>query len=158
MASDKQIAANRRNALKSTGPRSAAGKKRSSANAYRHGLSVSLALSAESRPEIEALAKLITDGTGIPRADAEVIALWDLEQHRARRIMNATIMMAYLSHARNRRRQQDEAGSQQEDSLAVAQSVIDVLPELQKMGRYQRRALASRDRKLRSVIRERKTL
>ncbi len=38
MATDKQIEANRRNALLSTGPRSLAGKKKSSLNALRHGL------------------------------------------------------------------------------------------------------------------------
>jgi len=39
MASEKQLAANRANAQKSTGPRSEAGKRRSSLNAVRHGLS-----------------------------------------------------------------------------------------------------------------------
>jgi len=38
MATAAQIAANRRNALKSTGPRTAAGKAASSRNALRHGL------------------------------------------------------------------------------------------------------------------------
>jgi hypothetical protein len=38
MASERQIRANRRNALKSTGPRTAAGKVASSRNALRHGL------------------------------------------------------------------------------------------------------------------------
>lgn len=38
MASERQIAANRRNALKSTGPRSRAGKAKVAANALRHGL------------------------------------------------------------------------------------------------------------------------
>jgi hypothetical protein len=38
MASEKQIAANRANAKRSTGPRTAKGKKASSRNAYRHGL------------------------------------------------------------------------------------------------------------------------
>jgi hypothetical protein len=38
MASERQIRANRRNALKSTGPRTAAGKAASSRNALRHGL------------------------------------------------------------------------------------------------------------------------
>jgi hypothetical protein len=44
MATEKQIAANRANAQKSTGPKTAAGKLRSSRNAYRHGLSCSLRL------------------------------------------------------------------------------------------------------------------
>jgi len=39
MATEKQIAANRANAQKSTGPKTAAGKLKSSRNAYRHGLS-----------------------------------------------------------------------------------------------------------------------
>jgi hypothetical protein len=39
MASEKQIMANRANAKKSTGPRTATGKLKSSRNAYRHGLS-----------------------------------------------------------------------------------------------------------------------
>ena len=42
MATEKQIAANRANAQKSTGPKTAAGKLKSSRNAYRHGLSCPL--------------------------------------------------------------------------------------------------------------------
>jgi hypothetical protein len=39
LATAKQIAANRRNAKRSTGPKTVAGKMKSSRNAYRHGLS-----------------------------------------------------------------------------------------------------------------------
>lgn len=42
MASDRQIRANRLNARKSTGPRTFAGKERSSRNAHKHGLSLPL--------------------------------------------------------------------------------------------------------------------
>ena len=39
MATERQIAANRANAKRSTGPKTTAGKQKSSGNAYRHGLS-----------------------------------------------------------------------------------------------------------------------
>ena len=44
MASEKQIAANRANAKRSTGPKTAAGRATSSRNAYQHGLSLELPL------------------------------------------------------------------------------------------------------------------
>lgn len=44
MATEKQIRANRENAKKSTGPRTAAGRLKSSKNAFRHGLSLPLEL------------------------------------------------------------------------------------------------------------------
>ena len=47
MATEKQIRANRENAKKSKGPKTAAGRARSSRNALRHGLSLPLALDTE---------------------------------------------------------------------------------------------------------------
>src|SRR5437879_3777721 len=59
MATEKQIAANRANALRSTGPKTAAGKKRSSQNAPRHGLS--LLQSAEITQSAGELARAFAD-------------------------------------------------------------------------------------------------
>ncbi len=51
MATEKQIVANRQNALKSTGPRSLVGKERSSQNAIKHGLTAHLILPGEDPQE-----------------------------------------------------------------------------------------------------------
>ena len=59
MATERQIAANRANALRSTGPKTAAGKKRSSQNALRHGLS--LLQSAEITQSAGELARVCAD-------------------------------------------------------------------------------------------------
>ena len=63
MASQKQIEANRRNARKSTGPRSASGKKRASRNAFSHGLSRPMFGAAFTRA-VEALTSPILDDLG----------------------------------------------------------------------------------------------
>jgi hypothetical protein len=59
MASERQIAANRRNARKSTGPRSGAGKNRASCNAYRHGLTLSITSIAAFAKQLDKLVREI---------------------------------------------------------------------------------------------------
>lgn len=50
MASEKQLAANRRNAQSSTGPRTRSGKARSSQNALKHGLSANQVVMLDEDP------------------------------------------------------------------------------------------------------------
>jgi hypothetical protein len=65
MASEKQIAANRRNSLHSTGPKSRLGKFRSSRNALRHGFSLGLSLDPASIRRVNSLKeKLLGNGAG----------------------------------------------------------------------------------------------
>ena len=77
MASLKQIAANRRNATKSTGPVTAQGKARASRNARRHGLSVPVCRTSAVAADIGEFAlQLVGDGAsrteiGLARAVAE---------------------------------------------------------------------------------------
>ncbi len=87
MASERQIAANRRNARKSTGPRSGAGRKRASRNAYRHGLSLNLLSTAAYAKELETLARKIASDTkdAITVERALEIAQAELELARVRR-------------------------------------------------------------------------
>jgi hypothetical protein len=87
MASEKQISANRRNAQKSTGPKTEVGKLRSRQNAYRHGLTaqtvISLVEKAEEYADLESL--IIADyepQTTIERVQVERLAslLWRLRR------------------------------------------------------------------------------
>jgi hypothetical protein len=77
LASEKQIAANRANAKKSTGPKTAAGRLKSSRNAFRHGLSL---LSTE-EPANQAEAKLIAQTLVSDQEDhAKVVAAAEIAQ------------------------------------------------------------------------------
>ena len=80
MASERQIAANRRNARRNSGPRSSAGKRRSSGNALRHGLS--RIINDRGGADIEALARLLVganeDEETLELARGAVLAHLDL--------------------------------------------------------------------------------
>jgi hypothetical protein len=56
LATERQIQANRRNAQSSTGPKSLAGKLKSSRNAYRHGLSGPVKLDSVALAKVDAIA------------------------------------------------------------------------------------------------------
>ena len=96
MASERQIAANRRNARKSTGPRSGAGRNRASHNAYRHGLTLSIVSTSEYAKQLETLARKIAgdikDAVKLERA--RTIAQAELELARVRRAKVALIERA----------------------------------------------------------------
>jgi hypothetical protein len=59
MATEKQIAANRVNAKKSTGPKTAAGRFMSSRNALRHGLSLPVQFDRETSAKAAAIARAL---------------------------------------------------------------------------------------------------
>jgi hypothetical protein len=86
MASERQIAANRHNARKSTGPRSGAGKKRASRNSYRHGLTLNITSTAAFAKQLDKLARKIAGNTdAITLERAREIAQAELELARVRR-------------------------------------------------------------------------
>src|SRR5215475_6502090 len=96
MASERQIAANRRNARKSTGPRSGAGKTWASRNAYRHGLTLSITSTAEYTKQLETLVRKIAGDTkdAVKLERARTIAQAELELARVRRAKVALIERA----------------------------------------------------------------
>jgi hypothetical protein len=97
MASERQIAANRLNAQKSTGPKSDSGKKRSSKNAYRHGLSVPIS-TVEFKAQLEELSCELAGGVANATicAQAAEAAEAELCWARVRRIQTAMIERALL--------------------------------------------------------------
>jgi hypothetical protein len=60
MATERQIAANRANSKKSTGPKTTAGKRRSSRNAFRHGLSGPLPEDPTTSAMIDAIVRAVS--------------------------------------------------------------------------------------------------
>jgi hypothetical protein len=101
MTSARKKAANRRNAKKSTGPRSRAGKARSRGNATRHGLSVDISTRPDVAAWIAATAKHIA---GPHRDDLHVLAAaHDIAaaQHQLLRVRRARLdLMADLDSHR----------------------------------------------------------
>jgi hypothetical protein len=97
MASERQIAANRRNARKSTGPRSGAGKKRASGNAYRHGLTLSITSSAAAAKQLDKLVRKMVGNSedAILLEYARALAQAELDLARVRRARVALIERAF---------------------------------------------------------------
>ena len=152
---------NRRNARRSTGPRSVRGKARSAQNALRHGLAGANPLGALSK-EVEALARALVGD--------------DLDPERlvnARTVAQMEVMLGRICDARialiNRqlkkqigrirpaedRSECDEAtaakqeqGALHADDFGEAEALVRVLPELLRLERYEARALARRSRAL----------
>jgi hypothetical protein len=150
--SERQIAANRRNAQNSTGPRSGAGKKRASGNSYRHGLSATAPSSAQRAKHIDRLARKIAghaaDVVSLEYARAVAQAEFDLVQVRQ-------IKVALIERMRT-------SGEFEPAKAKVtmpetkpgrsAEGVRRALPELLKLDRYERRAAAPRWRSLSAMV------
>jgi hypothetical protein len=174
MASERQIAANRRNARKSTGPRSGAGKKRASRNAYRHGLTSSITSTAGFAKQLDKLVRKIAGNTenAILLERARAIAQAELELARVRQAKVALIKrasafgeldppQAFSSVTQIIRflnaidRGRVSSFPEPVDSSATmpsqepdrsAEAIRRVLPELRRLDRYERGAAARRNR------------
>ena len=105
VTSDRKISSNRKNAQKSTGPKSVAGRRRIAQNALRHGLAIPVSTIVALQGDIEALALSIARATGTKTATelSQQAAEAQLEILRIRRA-RAALLSADLDHdERNRR-------------------------------------------------------
>jgi hypothetical protein len=181
LASERQISANQRNASRSTGPRSAAGKKRTGQNAYRHGLTSSLRSSAATSKWIEECARKIAgdEPTAIVLEHARVAAQAELDLAHIRQIKVALLERAsafatldpgqefessieelrYLGSVLSGRtspivaeRIDDLATIPTEERGLTAEAVRTTLVELIKLNRYESRAASRRDRAIRQIV------
>jgi hypothetical protein len=184
MASERQIAANRRNAKKSSGPRSAAGKDRSSNNAYRHGLFSRRARAAVAE-ETEAFARKIADRTSgaIALEHARIVAEADNELALIRDAKRALIdrtdifgdfktppLIAtdpskdlwLMSPAQERRfllpKAKDPLTPEQQEEAERSAAIKRVLSELTNLSLYEKRAAGRRDRTIRKLMKIKQTL
>lgn len=131
MASEKQIAANRANAKRSTGPKTAAGKRSSSGNALRHGLSKPLPADPLTIEGIGAIACAVADGS-TDSNEAIEFARSELDLRRIRQVRKG-----YLTQ------------------LAPGLSDTSGLQRLAALDRYERIALAKSRRARRLLANKR---
>ena len=137
MASEKQIIANRANALKSRGPRSDAGKARVGRNAIRHGLAANIWKQASAVREIEHLTQLFrADGYSEQKARLAAVAEY---QTKAIRNVRCRIGEQIFEAA-------DGCGS--EETLAKN------LRRLQSIDRYEKRTASLKKRVFQRMQRE----
>ncbi len=140
MATDRQIAANRRNGSLGRGPKTSAGKARSSRNALKHGLSIPVNRDKTLRRQIAVLARILAQSeAGDVFLQARAAAEAELELVRARAVMEAVLTRAGNTAEWN------DGGPEQGTAL------IHVLPKLQRLERYERRAFSKRRRALRDL-------
>jgi hypothetical protein len=133
MASDQQIAANQRNAKKSTGPRSKAGSEVSSRNARRHGLAVAIGNDPLFRDDIEKLARTISGGAQKLAVQARETAEAELDLLRIRKFRAWLFETFYFADA------------------ARPDGLVELNEKLAKLERYERRAVSKRKQALRAM-------
>ena len=144
MASDRQIAANRRNSQRSTGPRTAVGKARVRRNALRHGLAATILRDPALKVEVDQLAAVICGKGADPakREQALIVAESEalLSRIRAARVDLIEQMSPTLP------------GQEADASQLTLPNPGQLLTQLLRLERYESAALSRRTRAAARVI------
>jgi hypothetical protein len=146
MTSPAKIAANRRNALRSTGPRSAAGKARARRNAFRHGLATPASLDHVAVDRInDLILALISDFPN--QLEVQLATLAAEAQAEIERVRQAKVSIVNRASAHLR----DEGGRLLSAGERAALAFADKTEILMACERYERRAISRRYRALRAL-------
>ena len=161
MSTERQIAANRANAKRSSGPKSRAGKARTSQNAYRHGLAACTTIDAERVSAVNALTGEIEASMRgqIDRAGALAIAQAELEVLRVRAVESALVAEMLDGFTRHRRTTGSQGSEKQaarpppsEKPGSAVAHLAGGIERLKMLDRYLRRVHAKRDRAVRLAL------
>jgi hypothetical protein len=134
MSSQRKISANRRNARRSTGPRTHRGKTRASQNALRHGLAITLLRDPNLSNEVKQLAHVFAGEDSGPGQFEQAVTIAEMELDLRRiRAVRAAIMEKMSSALFG-----SVLSKSSESNLA------DYASDLLKIDRYERRALSRR--------------
>jgi hypothetical protein len=131
MTSERQRCANQKNARRSTGPRTAAGKAKAAQNSLRHGLAIDIRSDSVLRKDIESLAQQYCEDAVEPGrfADAIIAAEAQFAINRVRQVRVAFLEQAAVEHP------------------------LESAEKLPQFDRYERRALSRRKKALRAFFR-----
>ncbi|MFZ0526973.1 MAG: hypothetical protein WBF24_17735 [Xanthobacteraceae bacterium] len=145
MASPRKIAANRRNAARSTGPRGEAAKRRTRRNAVRHGFASKTTFDADLLARIEIVARELVgvEDDPVSLELARTIARTQLDLEQIYRLKISLIETIASSMAM--------AGMPSEMPLDSA-AMLRAMPHLININRYERRAAGRRDRAVRELM------
>jgi hypothetical protein len=149
MTSEAKIAANQRNAQRSTGPRTALAKARVRRNALRHGLAALMVQDPAIAAEVDHLATAICgkDADPMKREQALTIAQCEVALRRVR-----AARVDLIERMSQKAPTQDPDVSPYASTLgAISQSGLQ---QLLRLDRYERRALSRRSRAVRVVFTE----
>ena len=128
MTSARSAVANRRNARRSTGPRTASGKRTAARNALRHGLSLPVFADPALAREIAELAERLADGCAVPQP-----------RELAIRVAAAQVDVKRVRHARNGLIARRPMGAPATEPRS--ETMDDETRQLVALDRYERQAM-----------------
>ena len=135
MTSDRKAASNRNNSQRSTGPRSASGRRHSRRSALRHGLAVAIGSDPSFSKDVETLATTLAGGSRKNVGEfARQVAEAEIDLLRIRKLRLSSLEPVYCN------------------PQAKPEDYANLDESLAKLEQYERRAFSRRRRALRAMI------